>query len=201
MFELLRSLVFPRECIGCGREDILLCSACRESAGSHRVARLAGLEVISCAPYAGIVREAIREFKRGRRALAGDLAALAHPFAEPGMVLVPIPTTRRRRAERGFDQTRLLARALHETCGVGVAELLARRSQAAQQGRSRAERLAAAGRFRLRRGASASAGDLVLFDDVRTTGSTLVDAAQTLEAGGFEVVGALTIAWTPEERK
>lgn len=201
MLELLRSLVFPRECIGCGREEVLLCAGCRERARSHRVARLAGLEVISCVPYAGVVREAIGELKRGRRALAADLAALASPYAQPGMVLVPIPTTRRRRAERGFDQTRLLARALRRTCGVGIAELLARRSQAAQQGRSRAERLAATGRFRVRRGVSASAGDLVLFDDVRTTGSTLVDATQTLEAAGFVIAGALTIAWTPEERE
>ena len=198
MLELLRSLVFPRACMGCDRDDALLCAGCARAHGGRSVVLLAGLEVISCVPYAGAVRKAIGELKRGRRALAGDLAALAEEYVDPSIVLVPIPTTRARRAARGFDQTRLLARRLRRTCGAGVAELLVRDAGAAQQGRSRSERLASSGRFRLRRRAGASDGEIVLFDDVRTTGATLVDAAQTLEAGGFTVAGGLTIAWTPE---
>ncbi|MBV8151761.1 MAG: ComF family protein [Candidatus Eremiobacteraeota bacterium] len=197
---MLRELVFPRWCIGCGRDGVLLCRECASSAGGARRARLAGLEVVSCVAYEGLIREAIAEFKRGRRAFADDLALILQPFAGPGMTLVPIPTTRRRRAERGFDQTRLLAEQLRRSCGVRVADFLLRGAGPAQHGRSRVERLAAAGRFRVRRTA-ASSEDLVLFDDVRTTGATLLDAAATLRAAGLPVRVALTLAWTPEDAR
>jgi ComF family protein len=148
------------------------------------------------------MRAAIGEFKHGRRAFARDLASILMPFVGPGMTLVPVPTTRSRRAERGFDQTVLLARVLQRRAGSGVAELLGRRRRsAAQHGRSRTQRLAATGRFCVRHNPAASAGRLVLFDDVRTTGATLADAAETLERSGLHVAEALTLAWTPKEHQ
>lgn len=196
---MLLGLVFPRTCIGCDRDDVLLCSQCARSDENAHTSVLAGLLVRSCVPYAGAVRDAITGFKHGRRAFARDLAAILIPFVDADMTLIPVPTTRRRRAERGFDQTVVLARVLHRECGVGVSELLGRRGAGAQQGRSRAERLAATGRFFVRPKRAASRGRFVLFDDVRTTGATLADAAGTLERSGLCVSEALTLAWAPRE--
>jgi predicted amidophosphoribosyltransferase len=200
VLDVLLDLVFPRDCIGCAREGVLLCSECAR-VGSPDTCRLGGLEVRSCLPYAGTLRAAITEFKHGRRAFAGDLAAILAPFVDASMTLVPVPTTPRRRAERGFDQTVVLARRLQRTCGVRVAEMLGRRGSAAQHGGSRAQRLAATGRFCVRRKPAASVGRLVLFDDVRTTGATLVDAAAALDRSGLHVADALTLAWTPKEHQ
>ena len=198
---MLLGLVFPRTCIGCDRDDILLCPSCARGAGPPSSTTLAGLHVRSCVPYTGAVRNAITDFKHGRRAHANDLAAIVAPFVDAGMTLIPIPTTRRRRAERGFDQTVVLARTLRRKWGAGIAELLGRRNADAQQGRSRTERLAATGRFCVCRMPSASQGRFVLFDDVRTTGATLIDAARTLEQSGVRVSEALTLAWTPKEHQ
>ena len=201
MFDILLGLVFPRACIGCGRDDVLLCCECARSTNGPQTTTLAGLTILSCLPYAGVVRSAINEFKHGRRAYARDLATILTPFVDVNMTLAPIPTTRRRRLERGFDQTVLLARILQRTCGSGVSELLGRRGTEAQQGRSRAQRLAATGRFCMRRKPAASDGRFILFDDVRTTGATLVDAARTLEQSGVRVSQALTLAWAPKEHQ
>lgn len=197
---MLLDLMFPRDCIGCAREAVLLCRECAQ-VGSPDTCELGGLRVQSCLPYAGALRAAITEFKQGRRGYARDLAAILAPFVDANMTLVPVPTTRRRRAERGFDQTVLLAHMLHRTRGIGVAAMLGRRGSAAQHGRSRVERLAAAGRFYVRRNPTASAGRLVLFDDVRTTGATLIDAAEALKRSGLYVAEALTLAWTPKEQQ
>lgn len=147
-------------------------------------------------PYDGALREAIVDFKRGRRAYACDLAALVAPLVDPSMTLVPIPTTRRRIAERGYDQTILLARLLGAHYDIDVAEMLCRRRDAAQQGRSRSERIATTGRFSVDP-KSSDRGRLALFDDVRTTGATLLDAARALRDGGYDVPDAVTLAWTP----
>ena len=198
MWTHLRALLFPRACIGCDRDDLLLCGECARAAGDSRRVTLAGLEAFSCRPYAGALKAAIAEFKSGRRGFALDLAALASPYVDETVTLVPIPTTRRRIATRGFDQTALVARILARTRRIGVSNVLARAKGAAQQGRSRRERLAAIGRFRVRRTAGPHDPELVLFDDVLTTGATLVDAAHTLETAGFVVAGALTLAWAPD---
>lgn len=197
---MLLALLFPRFCIGCDRDDVLLCAACARRAGESQTLRLDGLCVYSCFPYAGAVRGAITEFKHGRRAFASDLAALLLPSVPRDALLVPVPTTRGRRAARGFDQTVLLARVLERSGRIRVAELLARKGERAQQGRSRTERIAATGRFCLQRGVRASGEGMILFDDVRTTGATLIDAARTLADAGCNVRGALTLAWTPKER-
>jgi ComF family protein len=191
------SLVFPRSCIGCQREDVLLCGQCAQSAGEMQTSVLGGITMRAALPYDGLLRAAIVEFKRGRRAYAGDLAALVTSLLEPGIALVPVPTTRRRIARRGFDQTILLARMLERRCGTEIANILRRPSNAAQHGRSRSERLAASGRFAATARPKAFAGKLVLFDDVRTTGATLLDAARALREGGYDVRDAVTLAWTP----
>lgn len=174
----------------------MLCPHCARHAGASDRAHVGGLAIHSCFPYAGALREAIVAFKRGRRAFAPDLAALLEPSIDSRLALVPIPTTQRRRVERGFDQTVLLARILQRRRGAQVTDVLIR-CGAAQQGRTRAQRLGATGRFRVRSGARASAAGVILFDDVRTTGATLIDAARTLESAGWTVASALTLAWTP----
>jgi predicted amidophosphoribosyltransferase len=193
----IASLVFPRWCIGCERGDVLLCERCARRGGQAQTTVLGGITMRAALPYDGLLRAAVVEFKHGRRGFAGDLAALVAPLLEPGITLVPIPTTRRRIAQRGFDQTVLLARMLERRCGIEIADILRRPGNAAQHGRSRSERLAASGRFAASPRTRAFAGKLVLFDDVRTTGATLLDAARALREGGYDVRDAVTLAWTP----
>lgn len=197
MWNELLSLVFPRACIACDRGGVLLCEPCARAGGAPKQIVLGGIAMRAALPYEGNLRAAIVEFKRGRRAFASDLAALVAPLIEAGTTLVPIPTTRRRIAERGYDQTVLLARLLREQCGAQVAEMLRRPSNAAQQGRSRSERIATTGRFSADPSLREARGDLVLFDDVRTTGATLLDAARALRQAGFDARHAVTLAWTP----
>ena len=121
---------------------------------------------------------------------AGLLACAPLPLTG---TLVPVPTTRRRAAARGFDQAVVLARRLARLRGVTCAEMLVKRGRA-QEGRSRAQRLAAVGRFRLRPGACAQATAVTLIDDVCTTGATLADAMQTLGAAGVIVGGIIAVA-------
>jgi len=145
------------------------------------------------------VREAILALKRGERAYLDPLAALLAPLVPAGAVLVAVPTTRRRAAERGFDQARELARRAAALRSASSIDLL-RKHGAAQHGLERAARLAARGRFRLRAGCAVPPA-AVLLDDVVTTGATLRDAAAALAAAGCRVDGAVVVARTPPGRE
>ena len=149
--------------------------------------------------YEGALRTAIVAMKRGERdpldAFADLLAASAPPLDG---VLVPLPTSRHRAAERGFDQSAELARRLAARRGIAFAELLRKRGPA-QEGRDRARRLAAADRFRLRRGAALPAS-ATLLDDVCTTGATATDAVRVLREAGVAVRRIVFVARTDAAR-
>lgn len=221
--ERLLDLVFPRRCTGCGRVGSLLCQGCLAGLaplrppwcrgcglplrrGSRcdgcREAAHVPVTVRSAYPYEGPLREAIIEFKyRGLRSLGPELAVLLaghlrdHPTGFD--VIVPVPLTRERQRERGYNQAEVLARALGRMIDAPVApDALRRVRSATPQARinarsSRFENVAGA----FGAGATPVAGRRVLLiDDVCTTGATLQACGEALHAAGAAGARALTLA-------
>ncbi len=108
-------------------------------------------------------------------------------------VLVPVPLHPARRAWRGYDQAALLAREVSERWGVPVAEALVRTRDHEPQARLDPERRRTnvSGAFRVARGGVVAGRPVLLVDDVATTGSTLLAAAEALEASGASWVLSL----------
>lgn len=205
------SLALPRICLGCGglaEAARSLCAGCRADLASHVVEPplpegVASLRVGS--RLTGPVRKLVHGLKyEGHRAARLDLADLllgrGDAFLPAGAVLVPIPITRTRRRERGYNQSELLAREIGRRLGVPVEpRYLARTrfhgSQTKKSGEERREALA--GMFVSGKGFRRDAIP-VLVDDVLTTGATLsACAAASLFAGAPEV-HALCMAWAGE---
>ncbi len=113
----------------------------------------------------------------------------------PDRSLVPIPLGSRRRRSRGYNQSERLAAALGSLVGAPVAEDLLRRTR---ETRSQTEltpeqrEANIAGAFAAT--PEAREQDVVLVDDVFTTGATLLDAARALRLAGARSVRAVTFA-------
>jgi predicted amidophosphoribosyltransferase len=189
VLQTLRGWLFPAACAGCGAPGIALCSECAPRSADALAFLIDDIPGFALGAYAGPLRAAVVAMKRGERdpvtALAGLLARA--PFAG---VIVPLPTTPRRVAERGFDQSVALARLVAAERGLAWAPVLAKRGRA-QEGRGRRERLAACGRFRLM---APAPPEVTLLDDVCTTGATARDAAGVLRAAGSRVCGLVVVA-------
>ncbi len=130
------------------------------------------------------------------RPLGRLLAAAARDELErlPG-ALVPVPLHVSRFRERKFDQAALLAVALGEVTGRAVEETWLSRTRATprQVGLSdtaREENVAGA----FLASPAANAQDVVLVDDVFTTGATAKEAARALRQAGARRVWVLTLA-------
>lgn len=127
-------------------------------------------------------------------AAARRLAAGAAP------VLVPVPITRSRLRERGYNQALLLARGLSDATGWPVGELLRRRgSTPAQAGRGRSARarnVAAAFEAVVPAG-SGREEPVLLVDDVLTTGATAGACARALRRAEVPCLGVVCFARTP----
>ena len=210
----LLDLAFPPVCAGCGREGEALCAACLPALHARRGAPpgvalglpsstpLPLVQLEWCAPYKGIVREAVRGLKYGGERRLGDVlgSAVAERWAEAGCggdVLVHVPVHEQRRRERGFDQAEAIARATGTVLRLPVAPALVRtRATVRQYTLDRPDRASnVADAFAPGPGARAVRGRwVVLVDDVATTGATLVACAQTLLSAGAACVSAVTVA-------
>jgi len=107
-------------------------------------------------------------------------------------VIIPIPLSKERLYERGFNQ----AEALVKEAGFGVVQVLSRKHTEKQSKKSREERIHLEDIFKVKdEGRALIKGKLVLlFDDIYTTGSTLRHAARALLDSGAKKVISLTLA-------
>ncbi len=96
--------------------------------------------------------------------------------------LVAVPMARAKRLLRGYNQSVLLADCLGKLLGVPVAKPLKRRSgELAQAGMSRKQRLELdQASIVLRNGAQLEDRNILVIDDVMTTGTTLTRTAEAL---------------------
>jgi predicted amidophosphoribosyltransferase len=191
-FRPLLDFVFPPQCACCNALGSGLCFACEPRAEAMQM-HLPSLRVAAAGAYEGSLRTAVLALKDGRRDVAEALGRLAAPLIAPGSTLVPVPTTAKRRRVRGLDGVALVARCAAALAGASVAAALEQRAGDAQRGRSRAQRLAARGRFVCSAGAVAGR-QITLFDDVCTTGSTLLDCAAAVREAGGLVDDAIVVA-------
>lgn len=190
-------------CTKCGRPfqksaacDDHLCGDCILSAFSFDSAR-------SATDHSGIVRDRIHQLKFGGqlRFVPPLVELLERILVEEGCVngvnlLVPVPLHVKRLGQRGFNQAGVLTRALGEKLSFPVSfDALARKLWTDPQTRlNRRERLEnVKGAFDVRDKSSVKGRNILLVDDVFTTGTTLSECARTLKAGGAAEVHALTV--------
>ena len=193
----LFDLVFPRSCAACAEpcSGDAFCGACR--------ADLEALpDSLGLFDYAGPVGDAVRAAKYDGRpeampAVAAEVAR-ALPRAlrdDPPQWVVAVPLHPRRRARRPLDAPGLLARAVGRSLGARVERrgVVRLRDTPPQAGLSALERVAnVQGAFAAH---SRVAGlDVLVVDDVVTTGATLQAVADALMRGGAARVRAIAAA-------
>lgn len=109
----------------------------------------------------------------------------------PGVLVIPVPTTSWRRRTRGYNQAAVLAQAVARLWGLPLVEALRRRAGRTQvrlSPRERAENVRGAFHLPERFRSQIRERDVILVDDVLTTGATARAAAEALESGGVRSI-------------
>lgn len=183
-------------CAYCGKPTMDATDRCRGCRGR----RLYFDSARAVWAFEGPARLAIHAFKYGnQKTLAVNLAALMAPLVPSDTDVISwVPLTRKKTWNRGYNQAKLLARAISREIGLPARELLARTRQTIDQnlldfsGRKQNVRDA----FRIKSPDRLTGLRVVLVDDVFTTGATVAECSRILKTGGARSVHVVTVART-----
>lgn len=225
---LLFETLLPADCLVCGawlpfRQEGGVCPACWDRLPWRPGRRTPGRGPLAAlswgADYEGGFRALIRIYKferfdplgkplgraAARRVRGSPHAPVGSALVGPAPVVVPVPLHWTRRLRRGFNPAALLAAGLAEGLGLACCPgaLRRRRRGRRQVGLGRRERRRAlAGVFVVppRAARSIRGREVLLVDDVVTTGATLEACAEALRAAGARRVAGFALARTPRTR-
>lgn len=215
-------VLFPARCACCRSRGHWLCPACIDSfpyirppictrcgaslSGSSSkhachttTGALSGIRAV-CS-FEGPIRVAVHQYKYGGlRVLAGPLSAILEQYLKDhplkARLLVPVPLHSNRLRDRGYNQAALLASELSARSGreVLLDRLFRERDTAPQvelPGDRRRSNVDGAFRWR---GEDLKGENVLLVDDVSTTGATLSACAQALKLAGSGSIWGLVLA-------
>ena len=223
LIELAVDSFFPRQCVGCGKVGGFLCPEClgklprllpplcpncgRSQASGivcpdcrQRQTEIDGIR--SPFRFDEVIRKAIHQLKyRNLKAISPCLAELLADYLRsnslPGEALVCVPLHPRRLRERGYNQSSLLAKELGKSIDLPVIEdCLIRVKQAQPQVRAvdvDERRRNVADAF-VCRDEKVGGKQIILIDDVCTSGATLESCAAALKSKDATSVWGLTLA-------
>ena len=137
------------------------------------------------------------------RMLAEAIARLAPDFGSDTPLVIPVPLHQRKLHERGFNQSELIAQAALKQkpagremhlCGRILKRTRATQSQTGLSSHQRRENMR--GAFEVENGAEVEGRQVLLVDDVFTTGTTVSECARLLLRAGCTRVWVATVART-----
>jgi len=209
-------IVFPVKCILCDKAGADLCLKCLKDAPMAERESAKWIFPLYDYRHPAIKKSLWLLKYKGKKRLANVFAEIIYEkileelselsvlenFTEP--ILIPIPLSPKRYRERGFNQTELICRELIKINNLrhGVNMQLAnnilikpKETEHQARIRDRRERLKnIAGSFAVKNNEKIKGKNIILIDDILTTGATLSEAKKVLKQAGARKVIAFTVA-------
>jgi len=197
MKEMVVDILLPKFCLGCGKEGQYICKNCELFLSEVNPDLTPGVK--SVWEYEGIIEKAIHKIKfEGCYDIINELVEKALEKVEfnlpPETVITYVPMWPKREKERGFNQAELIARKLSRLLSLPIQPLLEKvrdnRTQVGLNPKEREENV----RGVFRTCSMSTIEQVLLVDDVYTTGATARECVKVLRKAGVKNVWVFTIA-------
>lgn len=220
MTNFVLDLLFPRRCGGCGALGSYICPKCQKTliflpqlcpecdkqaidgiTHPYCVKRWGLDGLVSVFRYQGIVKKLIKQIKYRfvydmAETLINQIPKDTYSFLPKTTLIYPIPLHKDRQRWRGFNQAEKLGKFLSLQLKLDIADGLLTRVQKREPQvniASREDRIKnAQGLFELKTKNLPS--EILLFDDVWTTGATMKEASKVLKRARVKKVWGMTMA-------
>ena len=158
--------------------------------------------VYAALSYEGLAKKLMHAYKFDcKRAATKDIAFVMDlwlPYLEPSCIFTWVPTLSKHVRRRGFDHTKLLAKEFSSLRNLKIVATLDRIGATSQVGANKAQRKAQLkNAFAIRGKKDISGKNIILIDDVVTTGATIEACSKVLYTAGVSSVSVAAFARTP----
>lgn len=211
MLELILNLIYPKTCGICKRiSKQNICPKCKYNLKKHEIARIQKCndkyfeEMAYIFKYEGIIRERIIEYK------FFEAGYLYKTFAEIIIknkkisdfiknydIIIPVPVHKNRKKQRGYNQTELIARKIGTELKIDMQKniLIKIQNTKPQSTLNKENRKKnAKDAYKAQNENKIYGKNILLLDDIYTTGSTANECSKILRLAGANKIGVLTIA-------
>jgi competence protein ComFC len=200
------NFLFPQQCLGCGKKNEILCQECLKRIDYPTLLKYNN--IFAASDYNDeIVKKAIWMLKyRGIKQIAEPLTELikqriGDKIKIQDNLIIPIPLSKKRFKERGFNQAELIAKYLTSDAdgkNIGcLTNVLYKIKETSSQVsiKNREERLNnLRGSFGVKNPELIKNKNIILIDDVSTTGATIREARKVLREAGAQKIIATVVA-------
>ena len=211
MLENILNLIYPSVCGFCGKiSQNSLCSKCETKIKKYQINLIkkknnVHIDKIFCIyKYEDIIRDTILEYKFKNKAYLYETFSKIIlkdkkicGFFKKYDIIIPVPISRKRKIKRGYNQTYLISKEIAKNLNLKCENrcLIKYKDTIEQSKLNKAERKTnlkdayiVVNRKRIKD------KNVILLDDIYTTGSTVNECAKVLKAAGANKIGVLAIA-------
>lgn len=200
IYKALLDIIYPLEnrCIICGVDEYVgLCPLC-----NSKIKRAKSVDnVITYGFYGDVLKELILQFKYHKNFTAGDILSdfLVELILQNNIkadIICYVPMTKKSKRKRGFNQCELIANYIGDKFNIPVSNSIKKIiSTVEQKTLSKDERSKnIEGAFSIENSKEFFSKDIILIDDVITTGATINECIKILKRVGVKKITVLTIA-------
>ena len=214
MINSILNLIYPPVCGVCGKIDKnTLCNKCKIELKKHAIYGVDDYslnfeinfdEHLYIFMYSDIIRKILIDYKFNDRSylyktfikflLKNEKSV---EFIKSYDIIVPVPLNKKRKKERGYNQSELIARELSNETNIQMVKdcIIKVKNVEAQSSLNKEERQKnIQGVYELINTKDLDGKKVLIIDDVYTTGSTINECSKVLSKAHTSKIGALTIA-------
>src|SRR3989338_619088 len=199
IFKNILAVLFPQKCLGCKKENEILCSDCLLKINRPDTPHLNGIHIASNYQDA-VLKKALWMLKyQGVKQLAKPLAELVREriwkkLETENWLVVPVPLSKKKLRHRGYNQAEMIAGELSANVR---ADILFKKFHTKSQVevKNKEERLVnIIGSFEIKNPEKIKGKKIILIDDVLTTGATMRETKKVLKSAGAKKVVGVVVA-------